>query len=202
MLQYSSYLFKCTDENEYFSIAVYPNVFSACVTWTCACIKAKFSSDGSHWAQCLSAAQVPLSVSARQLCLTSISKHKQSCQSQKLQQCFQIRYHCCHEKQNPDRLFMTYLPSWPHVCQEITKKQKTKPTRTMRTGFLLWLFTSVLLKFAAFLIVFSSYTLRTQQTDSGKNEVKCVSTTLLDPRRGSWTPVLSARPSLLSPHLQ
>lgn len=59
-----------------------------------------------------------------------------------LQQCFQIRYHCCHEKQNPDRLFMTYLPSWLHVCQEIIKKKK-KPTRTMRTGFLLWLFTSV-----------------------------------------------------------
>lgn len=41
-----------------------------------------------------------------------------------------------------------------------------------------------------------------QQTDSGKNDVKCVSTTLLDPHRGSWPPVLSARPSLLSPHLQ
>lgn len=109
-----------------------------------------------------------------------------------LLQCFQIRYHCCHEKQNPDRLFMTYLPSWLHVCQEIIKKKKKTHTHNEDRVFIV--------TFHLCVCVFNM--LWMQQTDSGKNDVKCVSTTLLDPHRGSWPPVLSARPSLLSPHLQ
>ena len=132
----AQYLSKCT---EYLSTAVYLNVFCVYVTWTCACIKTKLSPDGSHGAQCLSAAQVPLSVSARQLCLTSISKHKQSCQSQK---------HCSSVFKSViivatrNKILTVYL--WLIVlpdhtsAKKLKKKKKKKPTRTVRTGFWLW----------------------------------------------------------------
>ena len=195
----AQYLSKCT---EYLSTAVYLNVFCVYVTWTCACIKTKLSPDGSHGAQCLSAAQVPLSVSARQLCLTSISKHKQSCQSQK---------HCSsvfksviivatRNKILTVYLWLIVLPD--HTSAKKLKKKKKTKTHTHSEDRVLIVTFNLQFFSVFFLPNLNVFLHAVNATGSGKNEVKCVSATLFGPHRGSCPPVLSARPSLLSPHLQ
>lgn len=145
----------------------------------------------------LSAAQVMLSVSGRQLCFTAISKPKHGTARAKLQQCLQVHYHCCHEKQTPDCLFITYLPSSLHVCQEIAQ------TNT-RTGFLLCHFKwfEPLLRLHLLFIDTSS-----SRFECFKHLMKdyifyhidkCEPATPLGPNRGSCP----AHLSLLSPHLQ
>lgn len=53
---------------------------------------------------------------------TDISKPKHGAAGAKLHRCLQVHYHCCHEKQNSDCLFMTSLPSLLHLCQVSTHK--------------------------------------------------------------------------------
>lgn len=62
-----------------------------------------------------------LSVSGRYLrfCWHNL-KPKHGAAGAKLWRCFQVRYHCCHQKQNPDCLFMTSLPSSLYFCQVST----------------------------------------------------------------------------------
>lgn len=145
----------------------------------------------------LSAAQVMLSVSGRQLCFTAISKPKHGAAGAKLQQCLHVHYHCCHEKQTPDCLFITYLPSLLHVCQEMTQINT-------RTGFLLchfnW-FEPLLRLHLHFLDTSSSRfeCFKHLMKDYIFNHIdKCEPATLLGPNRGSCP----AHPSLLSLHLQ
>lgn len=161
--------------------------------WTCACIEAKFSLDGSNGAEALSAAEVVLSVSGRQLGLTSISKPKHGPARANLQPCLQADYCCCHETQNPDCLFYDLSTFLIARLPRMKKNKRTGLSSIWASSFKSALFLPFVLPMRMFLTLHECNRLKHVIVMSNVSQQQ-----LIDPNRGSCPAALSARPSLLS----